>query len=141
MAELVLIRTAVDAKLMQRSGLDEVSLYRARRAFIQWWTKRSYKEKKVLTEGAVSLRFRRVAELLEQVWPREVWLRWLQYLEHTQEDIDEMCRGEYPISPYIVRLFSALLGIKTDYLVFGAWPMSHHAGTDIDILPAIGGEA
>lgn len=141
MAELALIRTAVDAKLMQRSGLDEVSLHRARRAFTQWWTKMSYREKRVLAEGPLSLRFRRAAELLERVWPPEVWQRWLQYLEHSQEDLEEMGRGEYPISPYIVRLFSALLGIKTDYLVLGAWPISHHAGTDIDILPAIGGEA
>lgn len=134
-------RTAVDAKLMERSGLDEVSLRRVRRAFREQWNRAPFAEKKALAEGSICGRYRFVTDLLTTVWARETWRLWLRYLEHSERDIEEMRHGEYPISPYNVRLFSALLGIKVDFLLMGAWPMSDHVGANIDAYPATGTRA
>lgn len=131
-------RTAVDAKLMERSGLDELSLRRARRAFMDRWNRTPYAEKKSQAEGSICVRYRFVTDLLKEVWAAETWRLWLRYLEHSERDIEEMRQGEYPISPYIVRLFSALLGIKVDFLLMGAWPISDHVGANIDAYPATG---
>lgn len=131
-------RTAVDAKLMERSGLDEMSLRRVRRAFMTVWNRAPYGEKKSLTEGSICVRYRFVTDLLKEVWQAETWRLWLRYLEHNERDIEEMRLGEYPISPYNVRLFSALLGIKVDFLLMGAWPISDHVGPNIDAYPATG---
>lgn len=131
-------RTAVDAKLMERSGLDEVSLRRVRRVFMQQWNRAPYAEKKALTEGSISGRYRFVTDLLKEIWLAETWRLWLRFLEHNERDIQEMRQGEYPISPYNVRLFSALLGIKVDFLLMGSWPISDHVGANIDAYPATG---
>lgn len=131
-------RTAVDVKLMERSGLDELSLRRVRRAFVNHWNAAPYAEKKALAEGSICVRYRFVTDLLNEAWMAETWRLWLRYLEHSERDIEEMRQGEYPISPYIVRLFSALLGIKVDFLLMGAWPISDHVGANIDAYPATG---
>lgn len=126
---------------MERSGLDEISLRRVRRAFMSHWNASSYGAKKALSEGSICVRYRFVTDLLTEVWPAETWRLWLRYLEHTERDIEEMRQGEYPISPYIVRLFSALFGIKVDFLLLGAWPISDHVGPNIDAFPATGTRA
>lgn len=131
-------RTAVDAKLMERSGLDEISLRRVRRAFNDQWNRAPYADKKAMAEGTICIRYRFVTNLLLSVWSPETWQLWLHYLEHSERDIEEMRQGEYPISPYIVRLFSALLGVKVDFLLLGTWPISDHEGANIDAYPAAG---
>lgn len=134
-------RTAVDAKLMERSRLDEVSLRRVRRAFTERWNRAPFAHKKALAEGSICARYRFVTDLLTEVWAQETWRLWLRYLEHSERDMEEMRQGEYPISPYNVRLFSALLGIKVDFLLMGAWPISDHVGPNIDAYPATGTRA
>ncbi|MFZ5814975.1 MAG: hypothetical protein ACOY93_06685 [Bacillota bacterium] len=126
---------------MERSGLDEVNLRRVRRAFMDGWKRAPYTKKKAIADGAICVRFRFVTDLIREVWPEEAWVLWLGYLEHSEPDIEEMRAGEYPISPYIVRLFSALLGIKVDFLLIGTWPISDQAGASIDILSATGTRA
>jgi hypothetical protein len=134
-------RTAVDTKLMERSGLDEISLRRVRRAFMARWNASPYAVKQALADGSICVRYRFVTDLLKNLWPAETWRLWLRYLEHTERDIEEMRQGEYPISPFIVRLFSALLGIKVDFLLMGAWPISDSVGPNIDAYPATGTRA
>lgn len=133
---LHLVRTAVDAKLMERSKLDEISLRRVRRAYRERWHRASLSEKRALIEGSIADRYRFVVDILRSVWQRETWELWLRYLEHTDKDIDEMMAGEYPISPYLVRLYSALLGVKVDFLTMGAWPSGDQMGPNIDAWPA-----
>lgn len=128
-------RTLVDAKLMARSGLDEVNLRRARRAFRERWRRAPGAEKLRLVEGGTAARFAFVVETLRSAWSPDVWGLWLRYLEHTEAEIDEMVAGEYPISPYMVRLISALLGVKVDFLTAGCWPAGDHLGPDIDACP------
>ncbi len=128
-------RTLVDAKLMARSGLDEVNLRRARRAFRERWRRAPGAEKLRLVEGGTAARFAFVVETLRSAWSPEVWGLWLRYLEHTEAEIDEMVAGEYPISPYMVRVSSALLGMKVDFLTAGCWPTGDHLGPDIDACP------
>ncbi|MBP2019684.1 hypothetical protein J2Z79_003126 [Symbiobacterium terraclitae] len=128
-------RTLVDAKLMARSGLDEVNLRRARRAFRERWRRAPGAEKLRLVEGGTAARFAFVVDTLRSAWSPEVWGLWLRYLEHTEAEIDEMVAGEYPISPYMVRVSSALLGMKVDFLTAGCWPTGDHLGPDIDACP------
>jgi len=125
----------VDAKLMARSGLDEINLRRARRAFRERWRRAPGAEKLRLAEGSVVGRFAFVVETLRSVWSPEQWGLWLRYLEHTEAEIDEMLSGDYPISPYMVRVSSALLGVKVDFLTAGCWPTGDHHGPDIDACP------
>jgi len=129
-------RTAVDDKLMARSGLDEVSLRRARRAFRERWRRTPADEKRRLAEGPLAERFRFVIETLGAAWAPEIWQLWLRYLEHPESDLAEMVAGEYPISPYIIRLKSALLGVKVDFLSAGAWPVGDYLGPNIDAYPS-----
>lgn len=128
-------RTLVDAKLMARSGLDEVNLRRARRAFRERWRRAPGAEKLRLAEGGMVARFAFVVETLRSVWSPEAWGVWLGYLEHTEAEIDEMLAGDYPISPYMVRVSSALLGVKVDFLTAGCWPTGDYRGPDIDACP------
>jgi len=121
---------------MERSGLDELNLRRARRAFIRQWKSAPYLRKLSLADEGIHARYRFVTDILREVWSDEVWVAWLAYLEHTEQDLQEMRRGEYPISPYIVRLFSALLGIRVDFLLVGAWPCSEVRQHNIDAYPA-----
>ena len=135
---LHLVRTAVDAKLMARSGLDELNLRRVRRAYRERWNRASFAEKRGLIDGGITDRYGFVVDVLKSVWQPETWDLWLRYLEHSDRDIDEMIAGEYPISPYIIRLFSALLGVKVDFLTLGAWPSGDLMGPNIDAYPAAG---
>jgi hypothetical protein len=128
-------RTRIDGKLMERSGLDEVNLRRARRAFQQRWLRTPPPERRRLAEAGTVARFRYVIDTLRAAWSPEVWSLWLRYLEHTDEEIDEMMAGEYPISPYMVRVSSALLGVTVDFLEAGCWPAQDYDGHDIDVCP------
>lgn len=129
------VRTAVDAKLMERTGIDELSLRRVRKEFLNRIQRLTYLEKRSLAESGTYPRFRLMINALTDLWSEECWAGWLRYLEHTQQDIDEMCRGEYPISPYIIRVFSALFGIKVDFLLLGTSPAVDRIGASIDIWP------
>ncbi len=126
---------------MERSGLDELNLRRVRRKFTQRWNSAPYTQKRALTDEGICARFRFVTDILQEVWSIETWADWLVYLEHNEQDLAEMRQGEYPISPYIVRLFSALLGIRTDFLMIGAWPCSEVRQHNIDAYPATGTRA
>lgn len=128
-------RTLVDEKLMAKSGLDEVNLRRARRAFCERWRRAPVSVKRALAEGATADRFAFVVATLRSAWSPEIWQLWLRYLEHTDAEIDEMIVGEYPVSPYMVRVSSALLGVKVDFLFAGCWPTGDFLGPDIDACP------
>lgn len=131
-------RTVVDAKLMERTGLDEFSLRRLRKEFIGVNCRMPYKERRALGEAGTIPRFRLMVDTMRSLWTDDRWATWLKYLEHTQTDIDEMCRGEYPISPYLIRVFSALFGIKVDFLLLGSTPSVDREGANIDIWPLTG---
>lgn len=131
-------RTAVDAKLMERTGLDEFTLRRVRKEFLTRCGKMTYADKRALAEGGTVPRFRLMISVLQDSWDRERWNAWLRFLEHTDQDIDEMGRGEYPISPYLIRVFSALFGIKVDYLLLGNAPSVDKVGANIDVWPLSG---
>ena len=49
-----------------------------------------------------------------------------------------MIAGVYPISPYVIRLYSALFGIKPDFLLLGMGPEVERNGTSIEIWPMAG---
>lgn len=131
-------RTAVDAKLLERTGLDEFSVRRLRKEFVQRYNRLSYTEKRALSEGGTCPRFTMMIEALRTVWGEGHWKAWLLYLEHSDRDVEEMCRGEYPISPYLIRVFSALFGIKVDFLLLGSAPAADRAGANIDVWPLTG---
>jgi hypothetical protein len=131
-------RTAVDAKLIERTGLDEFSLRRLRKEFISRCSRLTYAEKRALTEGGTVPRFRMMTGTMADMWSGEKHEIWLRYLEHTQQDLAEMCAGEYPISPYLVRVFSALFGIKVDFLLLGTTPCVDRMGANIDVWPLTG---
>ncbi len=131
-------RTAVDAKLMERTGLDEFSLRRLRKEFGNHFARMAYTEKRTLAEGGTCPRFTVMINVLRGLWDEDRWAAWLRYLEHSQRDIDEMCRGEYPISPYLIRVFSALFGIKVDFLLLGTTPSVDKIGANIDAWPMTG---
>jgi len=115
--------------------MDEFSLHRARKEFAIRSQKLTYAEKRAMYEGGTCPRFRFMISVLRDVWTEERWNEWLRYLEHTQQDVDEMCRGEYPISPYLIRVFSALFGIKVDFLLLGSAPSVDKVGANIDVWP------
>lgn len=131
-------RTAVDAKLMERTGIDEFTLRRVRKEFMFRCTKMTYADKRALAEGGTVPRFRLMISVLRDCWDAQGWNAWLRYLEHSEQDVDEMCRGEYPISPYLIRVFSALFGIKVDYLLLGSTPAVDKVGANIDVWPVSG---
>lgn len=131
-------RTAVDTKLMERTGIDEFSLRRLRKEFMQTCHRMAYMDRKALAEGGTCPRFRLMIKTMHDLWTDERWNAWLRYLEHSNQDIDEMCRGEYPISPYLIRVFSALFGIKVDFLLLGTPPSVDKVGANIDVWPMTG---
>lgn len=131
-------RTAVDAKLMERTALDEFTLRRVRKEFMRRADKLTYADKRALAEGGTCPRFRLMITVLRESWDETCWNAWLRYLEHSDQDIDEMCRGEYPISPYLIRVFSALFGIKVDFLLLGSAPSVDKVGANIDVWPLTG---
>jgi hypothetical protein len=132
---LQVTRTAVDTKLMERTGLDEFSLRRLRKSFMVLSHRMPYLERRGLSEGGTSPRFRLMVATIHAQWPDERWSAWLCFLEHSQQDIDEMCKGEYPISPYLIRVFSALFGIKVEFLLLGTPPCVDKVGANIDVWP------
>lgn len=131
-------RTAVDSKLMERTGIDEFSLRRLRKEFMLTFNRLTYAEKRALAEGGTCPRFTVMVSVMRGLWNLERWNAWLTYMEHPQRDVDEMCRGEYPISPYLIRVFSALFGIKVDYLLLGSTPVVDKVGANIEIWPLTG---
>lgn len=131
-------RTAVDGQILERTGLDEFSLRRLRKAFAVRTSRLPWTEWKRLAEGGTCPRFQLMITVLRETWTDERWNQWLRYLEHTLQDIDDMCAGEYPISPYLIRVFSALFGIKIEFLLLGTAPCIDREGASIDIWPVSG---
>jgi hypothetical protein len=128
----------VDAKLMERTGLDEFSLRRLRKEFMNVTRRMPYKERRAMCEAGTVPRFRLMVKTMRTLWTDERWVNWLTYLEHTQTDIDEMCTGEYPVYAHMIRVFSALFGIKVDFLLLGSAPSADREGANIDIGPLTG---
>lgn len=131
-------KTAVDAKLMEKTGLDEVTLRRVRKALMVRYGALPYRERSKLLEGATYPRFHFLNGVLKETLAPELWQCWLRYLEHSEEDIAEMGRGDYPISPYLIRVYSALFGIKVDFLLVGHPPTAEPRGVPIDLWPLTG---
>ncbi|HEY8345664.1 MAG TPA: hypothetical protein VIL07_00075 [Symbiobacteriaceae bacterium] len=129
------MRTAVDEKLIERTGLDEITLRRLRKEFHLRCSRLTYPQRLSLAEAPTCVRLRLMIDTLRDVWQEHHWEGWLRYLEHTREELDEMCRGEYPISPYLIRVFSALFGIKVDFLLLGSMPTMDRTGASIEVLP------
>lgn len=132
------LSTAIDAKLMARTGMDEVNLRRIRRELMDRYGAFPYKSKCLLLEGGTYPRFNFLNLILKETLTEGPWRSWLGYLEHTEQDLAEMGRGEYPISPYLIRLYSALFGIKIDFLLVGHPPTVEPEGVSIDIWPLTG---
>lgn len=128
----------MDTKLMERTGLDEFTLRRLRKEFMVRCNRLPYAEKRALAEGGTCPRFAFMNAVLRDLWTAERWTAWLRYLEHSQQDVDEMCRGDYPISPYMIRVYSALFGIKVDFLLLGTTPCVDKVGANIDVWPMTG---
>jgi len=131
-------RTAVDSKLLERTGMDEFTLRRLRKEFMLTFNRMSYAEKRALAEGGTCPRFTVMISVMRGLWDLERWDAWLTFMEHPQRDVDEMCSGEYPISPYLIRVFSALFGIKVDYLLLGSTPVVDKVGANIEVWPLTG---
>jgi len=123
---------------MERTGIDEFSLRKLRKEFSTHFARLAYAQKLALTEGGTCPRFTFMIDVLRQVWLKKNWEDWLRYLEHSERDIAEMCSGEYPISPYIIRVFSALFGIKVEFLLLGTAPVADREGANIDVWPLAG---
>jgi hypothetical protein len=131
-------RTAVDEKLMERTGIHPWALRRLRHEFTRAWERLSYAQRKGMAEGGTCPRFTWMNGLLRGLWAPEHWASWLSYLEYSEQDLAEMSRGEYPISPYLIRLYSALFGIKVDFLLLGYPPACDRDGANIDVVPLTG---
>lgn len=131
--------TASDAKLRERSGLSSWDVQRLRRAFWLTTAKWSYTEREALSAGGTCPRFKALCTIMRVTWGDLIWTEWLRYIEHSAQDVEEMCRGEYPISPFLIRNFSALFGIKVDFLLLGTNPAVDRAGVNIDVWPMTGG--
>lgn len=131
-------RTAIDGELVRRTGLDELSLRRLRRQLDVRYGALSYRERLLLVERGAPERLRFLNEILRECLSAEQWGGWLRYIEHTEKDVAEMERGEYPVSPYLVRLYSALFGIRVDFLLVGHEPAPDPRGVSIDIWPPAG---
>lgn len=132
------VHTQVDAELLQRSAMDEVSLRRLRRAFWQEWNGMSGQQKRDLQAGGGPPRFALLDRVMCRTWTGQVWATWLKYIDHTERDLEEMGRGEYPIAPFIVRVYSATFGIKVDWLLLGTAPQVDRTGANIDVWPLTG---
>lgn len=130
--------TAVDTKLMERTGLDELTLRRVRKALMTRFARLSWGARSRLLEGGTYPRFNFLNLVLTETLAGDVWQVWLKYLEHSEEDLNEMGRGEYPISPYMIRIYSALFGIKVDFLLVGMPPTAEPRGVPIDLWPLTG---
>lgn len=131
-------RQNVDQELCDRLQLDKFSLARLRREFWRGYGHLTFTEKRALASGGTCPRFAHMVAILRRVWTPAQWQTWLRYFYHTDRDIDEMCRGEYPISPYIVRVMSALFGIKADFMCLGSAPVADSVGVNIEMWPKTG---
>lgn len=67
----------------------------------------------------------------------DVWEAWKRFTQHDDRDFTEMCQGEYPISPHMINLHSALLGIRTEFLLLGSTPERDPVGARIEIWPTV----
>lgn len=130
-------RTAVDKHLCHRTGLDELTLRRLRRALMRTWHDTNHNGRTHLSECGTFPRFRLLVNVMRLTLTTDQWLDWLAYLEHTQDDVNEMCRGEYPISPWLIRLYSAVFGIKVDFLLLGDAPTAEPRGVPIEVMPIL----
>jgi hypothetical protein len=134
-----LVRTAVDDRLCERLRLERFDLVRLRREFhVQVYGRLSLKTRKELAIGGTCPRFKLMELATVSVWTGPQRSFWLSFIEHPKRDVDEMCSGEYPISPYLIRLYSALFGIKVDLLLLGRVPEVERKGTSIEIWPMVG---
>lgn len=123
---------------MEKTGLDEVSLRRVRKALMVRFFRLPWANRNGLLEGGTYPRFHFLNALLRDTFQEQQWQDWLQYLEHSEADISEMGNGEYPISPYLIRIYSALFGIKVDFLLIGQQPTAEPRGVPIDLWPMTG---
>lgn len=129
------LRTGVDTKLIERSGLNEFAILRLRRELWRQTGRLTYAERLRLAEGGTVPRLRLLISIMHQVWDERTCALWLNYIDYSEQDIEEMCRGEYPISPYLIRVFSALFGIRVDFLLLGSEPSVDKVGANIDLWP------
>lgn len=73
-----------------------------------------------------------MVQVIRSAWS-EVWEAWKRFTEHNERDFAEMCQGEYPISPHMINLHSALFGIRTEFLLLGSIPERDPLGAKIDV--------
>lgn len=122
---------STDALLLERSGLDEFTLHRLRAAFRRSLKARN-KELREANKGSVTSRFSWLVGIMRDVFTPAQQTAWLAYLEHSSHDIEDMCSGVYPISPYLTRIYSALFGVGVEWLLFGKGP--YKGSVDIDMF-------
>lgn len=130
-------RTAIDGQLMQKSGFDELTLRRLRKALHLRFQEMPHHTRRAYVEGGAAPRFRLLVTIMRDVLSDQQWVGWLQYVEFSAQDIEEMCSGQYPISPYMIRVHSALFGIKTNFLLLGDSPATDEVGVNIDVWPMV----
>lgn len=129
----------VDDELCRRIGVERFRLAHTRRQLWNHWAQMTYADKRTLVEGGTAPRFSLLAHLTRTTWGvMGEWERLLDYMEHTDQDIREMERGEYPISPWVIRIFSALYGIKVEFLLLGSAPEADKVGANIEVWPLAG---
>lgn len=134
-----LIRTAVDDRLCERLRLVPFDLIRLRREFYhEIYSKLSHKGRRTLAMGGMYPRFELMDLAMLSAWNGPLRSYWLGLVDHPQRDIDEMIKGTYPISPYVIRLYSALFGIRPDFLLLGREPAVERNGTSIEVWPMAG---
>lgn len=129
----------MDDKLCRKIGIERFRLAHTRRQLWNKWDSLTYADKRTFVEGGTAPRFSLLANLTRTTWGvMGEWERLLDYLEHTDQDIREMERGEYPIAPCVIRVFSALYGVKINFLVLGSAPEVDKVGANIDVWPLAG---
>ena len=128
--------------LIEKTGLDTMTILRARRELARHIGNMKYLELRSLPEMGIGARFGILDAIMRNILteqnrgqegkfgetPKAAYAEWVQkYLEFTPNDTDEMTKSEYPISPYVIRRYSALFGISPDFLLRGDKPTKPYA--------------
>lgn len=130
-----------DIELCRRTGLHPWDLLTARRWLYKRYRPLAIREREFLADGGT---FRRFAflnqEVLGKAWRAPPWELWLRYLGLRIDELDLMCRGEYPIDPWTIRLYTALFGMQMEFLMLGDPPAPAREPININMMPETSGK-
>lgn len=129
-------QTVVDDPLKEKTSLDSWTIARLRKAFRQEYDGLNLTQRAALAEGTDADRLSlMVAVMRDRVLNDEQWSSWLRYCGDEPGDVEEMCQGAFTISPFLVRMYSAVFGIKVQYLLLGDRPELNIDGRDVAVWP------